>query len=116
MGELVEATAVLDVPNPDKGDELNVEPNVELLGCQLEAPNKLEPVPLLELTDEEEADVPSPNVVPELKTLVVELVGNIELPEEKDVFVAELKGGNNELPEEISVLPVDPNNGDDADN
>jgi hypothetical protein len=32
MGELVEATVVLDVPNPDKGDELNEEPNRELLG------------------------------------------------------------------------------------
>jgi len=114
MGELVEATVVLDVPNPDEGDELNVEPNRELLGCQPEAPNKLEPVPLLELTAEEEADVPSPKVVPELKTLVVELEGNIELPEEKDVFVAELREGNKELPEEIFVLPVDPNNGDDA--
>lgn len=120
VGELVvEAAEALGVPkeNPDEGDELNVEPNGDLLGCQLEAPNKVEFVPLLELivlTAEEEADVPSPRVALELKIFVVELEGNIELPEEKDIFVAELEEGKIELPEEKSVLPVKPNNGDDA--
>jgi hypothetical protein len=117
VGGLVEVPEALDIPKAED-DELNVETNGELLGCQLEAPNKLELVPLLELielTAEEEADVPSPNVVPELKIFVVELEGKNELPEEKDVFVAELKEGNKELPEEKSVLPVNPNNGDGAD-
>lgn len=120
VGELVEATVVVDVPNenPDE-DELNEELNGDLLlGCQLEVPNKVELGPLLELlelTAEEEAGAPSPKVVPELKIFVVELEGNNEFPEEKDVFVAELEEGNKELPEEKTVWPVNPNNGDGAD-
>lgn len=120
MGELVEATEAVDVPNenPDEDDEkLNAEPNGDLLCCQLEVPNTAEFGPLLELTElaaVEEAEVPSPKVVPELKIFVAELEElNNELPEEK-AFVAGLEEGNNELPEEKAVFPVNPNDGDDA--
>lgn len=118
MGELVEVIEPVDDPNmdelvveaaepvdtpkekPEEDDELNVEPNADLPGCQVESPNKLEVAPLLEmvvLAAEDEADVPSPKEVPELKTFVAELEGNMELPEENAVF------------------PFNPNDGDDAD-
>lgn len=120
VGKLVEATEAVDVPkeNPDDDNELNVEPNGDLLGCQLEVPNKVELVPLLELielTAEVEAEVLSPKVVPELEIFVVGLEGNVEFPGEKAVLVTELVEGNKELPEEKAVLPVNPNNWDDAD-
>lgn len=112
MGELAEAEEAADVPteNPDEDDELNVEPNGDLLGCQLEVPNKVELVLLLELielTAEEDAEVLIPKVVPELKIFVEELEGNNELPEEKDVSVAELKGINNDLPEEKDAVAAE---------
>jgi len=120
MGELVEVTLGVDDPkenpgvdeddelkdepkeNPEEGvdAEVNEDPNTDLLGCQLETPNTEEVVPLLELTalaSEEAAGVLCPEVVPALKT-----------------FVAELEE-NNELPEAKPVLPVNPNNGADAD-
>lgn len=123
MGELVEVTEGVDATkenpevdeddelkeelkeNPEEGedDELKEEPNGDdLLGCQLESPNTEELVPLLELTglaSKEEAGALCPEVVPALKMLVV----------------AEFEEGNNELPEEKAVFPVNPNNGDDAD-
>jgi len=121
MGELVEVTVDVDDPkenpgvdeddelkdepkeNPEEGEdvELNEEPNGDLLGCQLESPKTEELVPLLELTglaSEEAAGVLCPEVVPALK-----------------MFVGELEEVNNELPEAKPVLPVNPNNGADAD-
>lgn len=108
----------VDAPkeNPDEDDELNVEPNGDVLGGQLDA-NKVELVPLFELKElaaEEEAEVLSPKVVAELKIPVEELEENKELPEEKAVFVAELEEGN-DVPEEKAVLPLSPKDGDDAD-
>lgn len=104
MGELVEPTEGVDVPkeNPevDEDDEPKEEPNGELLGCQLESPNKVELVPLLELAgmvSEVEAAVLCPEVVPELK-----------------IFVAGPEDENNELPEEKGEFPDNSNNGDDA--
>lgn len=119
MGELVEAILGVDDPkenpgvdeddelkdepkeNPEEGEdvELNEEPNRDLLGGQLESPNTVELVPLLELTAlaSEAAGVICPEVVPALKMSVAELEENKELPEAK------------------SVLPVNPNNGADAD-
>lgn len=104
MGELVEATGGVDAPkaNPevDEVDELKEVPKGDLLGCQLESPNRVELVPLLELPElasKEEAGVLCP-VVPELK-----------------IFVAGLEEGNDELPEEKAVFPVNPNNEDDVD-
>lgn len=119
-GELTEATEAFDVPkeNPDEDDVLNVEPNGDLLGCQLD-PNRVELVPLLEVTEltaEEEAEVLSPKVVPELKTLVAGLEeGNKELPEEKTALAAGLDEGNEELLKEKAGFPVNPNDRDDAD-
>lgn len=106
MGELVVATEGVVVPkeNPevDEDDELKEVPKGEdLPGCQLESPNEVELVPLLELTGlapNEEAGELCPEVVPKLK-----------------IFEAELAEGNNELPEETVVFPVNPNNEDDAD-
>jgi hypothetical protein len=107
MAELVEADGV-DAPkeNPevdeDDDDELKGVPNGDdLLGSQLGIPKEVEFVSLLELTglaSKEEAAVLCPEVVPELK-----------------IFVAGLEEGSDELPEEKAVLPVNPNNGDDAD-
>lgn len=110
----------MDVPNknPDDNDVLNVEPNGDLLGCQLD-PNKVELGPLLELTEltaEEEADVSSPKDVPELKTFVAGLEeGNIELPEGKAALAVGLDEGNEDLLEEKGGFPVNPNDEDDAD-
>lgn len=122
MGELEEVTEDVDVPpkenpgvdednelkeepkeNPEEGedDELKEEPNGDLLGCQLESPNTEELMPLLELTglvSEEAAGVLCPEVVPALK-----------------LFGTELEEENNELPEEKAALPVNPDNGADAD-
>lgn len=97
----VEAIAPVDAPKVKlEDDEPNEEPNGDLLGCQPECPNILELVPLLELAAlaaEDETEVLSPKVVPELKTLAVELEGNIGPPGVKALF------------------PLDPNNGDEAD-
>lgn len=101
MEELVEAGVddPKEIPVAD-GVELKEVPKGDLLGCQLEIPNEVELVPLLELTglaSEEGAAVLCPEVVPELKMLV-----------------AGLEEGKDELPEEKAALPVNPNNGDDA--
>lgn len=102
MEELVEAEGVDDPKgNPEvDGVELKEVPKGDLVGCQLEIPNEAELVPLLELTglaSKEGAAAPCPEVVPELK-----------------MFVAGLEEGNDELPEEKAAFPVNPNNGDDA--
>ena len=105
MDELVEATEGADVPkeNPevDEDDELKEEPKGDLLGCQLEGPNKVELEPLAELTglaSEDEEGVLCPEVVPELK-----------------IFEVGFEEGNKELPEEKAVFPINPNDRDDAD-
>ena len=114
---VVELAEAVDVPreNPDedKDDELNVEPNGDLLGCQLD-PKGVELVLVLELkefTAELEAEVLSPKVVPELKTFVAGLEGNNELPEEK----AGLDEGEEKLLKEKVVFPVNPYDREDVD-
>lgn len=100
-------------PDEDKDDELNVAPNGDLLGCQLD-PNKVELVLVLELKEfpvEEEAEVLSPKVVPEFKTFMAGLEENNELPEEKEG----LDEGDEKLLKEKVVFPVNPYDGEDAD-
>jgi len=100
-------------PEEDKDDELNMEPNGDLLGCQLD-PKIGELVLVLELkefTAEQEAELISPKVVPELKTSVAGLEGNNELPEEK----AGLDEGDEKLLKEKVVFPVNPYDREDAD-
>ena len=103
----------MDVPpkeNPDDDDEVNVEPNGDLLGCQLD-PNKVELGPLLELTEltaKEEAEVPSPKDVAGLEE------GNNEFPERKAALAAGLDEGNEELLEK-GVFPDNPKDEEDAD-
>lgn len=119
-GELLEAVEMADAPKekPVEDDELNVEPNGELLGCHVEEPNKpvlVPPLELLELAAEDEAEAPSPKVEPELKIFVAGLEEeNNEPPEEKDEFVAALEEVKKELPEE-AVLSVNPKDGIAAD-
>lgn len=111
VGKLAEQTDVAEVPKE------NPEANGDLLVCQLD-PNKVELTPLLEitgLTSEEEAEVPSPKVVPELKAFDAELEeGNNELPEENVPLAEGLDEGNDKLLEENSVFPISPNDGDDG--
>ena len=102
----------VDAPNekPDEDDEEvngETEPNGVLLGCQLECPNKLELVLLLELMElaaEEEAEVPSPKVGLELKILVAGLEANNELPDEKVAFTDDPNGDDVDEPNWIDWL------------
>jgi len=101
-GDVVAGTDAVDAEdNPAEEEvELKAEPNIgfDFVDCQLES-NKLVVVPpmaLLVLASEEEAEEPSPKAAPELKS-----------------FAEEVEAANRELPEERAVFPANPKDGDD---
>jgi hypothetical protein len=101
-GDVVAGTDAVDAEdNPAEEEvELKAKPNIgfDFVDCQLES-NKLEVVPpiaLLVLASEEEAEELSPKAAPELKS-----------------FAEEVEAANRELPEERAVFPANPKDGDD---